>query len=228
MSKNRAPARPRVSGPDPLFHSAAGQSDLRMLVDVSPDGLALTDGAGTVLAASRRLAEMFGYDTAELVGNPVELLIPAGLPAGHRGHLASYACRPIPRPMEDGLRLLGMRKDRTTFPAEISLSPLPAEEGQIIVAVIRDVTQLTLLEDQAAAAAAETARTRADYQLHDTVVSRLFIAGLLLQTAADLPAEEVRQRIGEAAEHLDDTIREIRDTVFAMTIPPATTTCQAV
>ena len=171
---------------------------------------------------------MFGYDPAELVGNPVELLIPAGLRRAHRGHLASYARRPIPRPMGDGLRLLGMRKDQTTFPAEISLSPLFAEEGQIIVAVIRDVTQLAVLEDQAAAAAAATARTQTGYRLQDTVVSRLFTAGLLLQAAADLPADQVRQRIGEAAEHLDDTIREIRDTVFAMTIPPAAVTGQAV
>jgi PAS domain S-box-containing protein len=182
------------------------------------DGLALTDGAGTLLLASRRLGEMFGYDPAELVGSPVELLIPSGLRAAHRGHLAGYARRPIPRPMGKGLRFIGLRKDQTTFPAEISLSPAPAEAGQFIVAVIRDVTQLVLLEDQAPTAVAEAVRIQADYQLHDIVVRRLFVAGLLLQTAADRPAEAARQAIQAVADQLDDTISEIRDAVFRMNI----------
>jgi len=56
-------------------------------------------------------------------------------------------------------------------------------------------------------------------QLHDTIVSRLFIAGLLLQTAAGRPADASKQAILEAAEHLDDAVREIRDTVFRMNPP---------
>jgi PAS domain S-box-containing protein len=219
MSKNRAPIRLRPSGAGPLTSPAGSQAILRELVEASPDGLALTDGAGTLVLTSRRLEEMFGYDPAELVGSPVEVLIPVGLRAAHRGHRASYARSPRARPMGEGLRLLGLRKDQTTFPAEISLSLVPAEVGQFTLAVIRDVTQLAALEDQAAVAAAETARARADYRLHDSVVSRLFITGLLLQTAAELPADALRQRILAAAEDLDETIREIRDTVFT-TIPP--------
>ena len=219
MSKNRAPTRLPAARTGPLSPSAAVQSILRSLADAPADGIALTDGAGTLLLASPRLGEMFGYDPAELVGSPVELLIPSGLRVAHRGHLAGYARQPVPRPMGKGMRLVGLRKDQTTFPAQISLSPAPAEVGQFIVAVIRDVTQLVLLEDQAPAAVAETFRIRADYQLHDIVVSRLFAAGLLLQTAADQPPDAARQAILEAAEHLDEAIREIRDAVFRMRSP---------
>ncbi len=218
MSKNRAPTRLPASKTGPLSPAAAVLSILRKLADASADGIALTDGAGTLLLASPRLGEMFGYDPAELVGSPVELLIPSDLRVAHRGHLASYARRPVPRPMGKGLRLVGLRKDQTTFPAQISLSPAPAEVGQFIVAVIRDVTQLVLLEDQAPAAVAETFRIRADYQLHDIVVSKLFAAGLILQAAADQPADAARQAILEAADQLDDTISDIRDAAFRMNI----------
>lgn len=218
MSKNRAPTRMPESRIGPPSPSAAAQSILRKLVDATPDGLALTDGAGTLLLASRRLEEMFGYDPAELVGSPVERLIPSGLRVAHRDHLAGFARHPVPRSMGKGLRLVGLRKDQTTFPAQISLSPAPAEVGQFIVAVIRDVTQLVLPEDKIPPGVAETVAIQADNQLHDMVVSRLFAAGLLLQTAADRPAASARQAILEVADQLDDTISDIRDAAFRMNI----------
>ncbi len=218
MSKNRAPTRLPASRTGPPSPAAAVQSILRKLVDASADGVAVTDGAGTVLLASPRLGDMFGYDPAELVGSPVERLIPSGLRVAHREHLAGYARRPVSRPMGPGLRLVGLRKDQTTFPAQISLSPAPAEVGQFIVTVVRDVTQLVLLEEQAPVAVAETVRIQFDYQLHDMVVGRLFAAGLLLQAAADQPADAARQAILEAADQLDDTISDIRDAAFRANI----------
>src|SRR6266568_2738904 len=216
MSEDRTAFGLRVPRASPPSQSAAVLYMLRELVDASPDGLALTDGAGTLVLVNRRLEEMFGYDSAELLGNPVELLIPAGLRAVHRGHRADWAQSTPARSMGTGVQLLGLRKDETTFPAEISLSPVPAEVGRYIVAVIRDVTHLRRLEEQAAAAAADAARVRAGNELHNTIVSRLFITGLLLQTAADLPADAARRSIVNILEHLDDIIRQIRDAVFSM------------
>ncbi len=219
MSEDRTVTGLRASRASRPSQSAAIQYMLRELVDASPDGLALTDGAGALVLVNRRLEEMFGYDSAELLGSPVEQLIPAGLRAAHRGHRADYATSPRERPMGAGPQLVGLRKDGTTFPAEISLGPLTAEVGRFIVAVIRDVTQLRRLEAQAAVAVADASRVRADDELHNTVVSGLFIAGLLLQTAADLPADAARQRIVSTLEHLDDIIRQIRDAVFSMNTP---------
>ncbi len=219
MSEDRTVTGLRASRASRPSQSAAIQYMLRELVDASPDGLALTDGAGALVLVNRRLEEMFGYDSAELLGSPVEQLIPAGLRAAHRGHRADYAKSPRERPMGAGPQLVGLRKDGTTFPAEVSLGPLTAEVGRFIVAVIRDVTQLRRLEAQAAVAVADAARVRADDELHNTVVSGLFITGLLLQTAADLPADAARQRIVSTLEHLDDIIRQIRDAVFSMNTP---------
>ncbi len=219
MSEDRTVTGLRASRASRPSQSAAVQYMLRELVDASPDGLALTDGAGALVLVNRRLEEMFGYDSAELLGSPVEQLIPAGLRAAHRGHRADYATSPRERPMGAGPQLVGLRKDGTTFPAEVSLGPLTAEVGRFTVAVVRDVTQLRRLEAQAAVAVADASRVRADDELHNTVVSGLFIAGLLLQTAADLPADAARQRIVSTLEHLDDIIRQIRDAVFSMNTP---------
>ena len=87
---------------------------------------------------NRRLAEMFGYEHAELIGRPVESLIPVGLRAAHRSHRAAYAQAPEARPMGAGARLVGLRKDGATFPVEISLSPVRATARQLTLAVVRD------------------------------------------------------------------------------------------
>jgi len=99
----------------------------RSLVDVLQDGVALADGDGALVMASRRLEEMFGYEHGELLGQPVERLIPADLQAAHRSHRATYAEAPRSRPRSD--RLVGLRKDGTTFPVEISLSPVTTAAG---------------------------------------------------------------------------------------------------
>src|SRR6266568_5832309 len=120
MSEDRTAFGLRVPRASPPSQSPAVLYMLSELVDASPDGLALTDGAGTLVLVNRRLEEMFGYDSAELLGSPVELLIPAGLRAVHRGHRADCAQSTRERPMGAGPQLVGLRKDGTTFPAEVS------------------------------------------------------------------------------------------------------------
>ena len=84
---------------------------------------------------------MFGYEHAELIGQPVESLIPADLRAAHRSHRAAYAQAPKAGPMGARAGLVGLRKDGTTFPVEISLSPVPTATGRFTLAVVRDITQ---------------------------------------------------------------------------------------
>ena len=217
-------ALPRGSTPTGSNLPAARASDrnraavtsaaVRSLVDTIQDGVALADSDGVLAVASRRLEEMFGYEHGELLGQRVERLIPADLQAAHRSHRATYAKAPRIRPMTD--RLVGLRKDATTFPVEVSLSPVATAAGHFAFAVIRDVTAARLLEDLIDLTRCAVTPKQAHHgrELLDTIIARLFQLGLSLQAAIDLPADMARERIEEALEHLDDTIREIRDTAF--------------
>jgi anti-anti-sigma factor len=189
---------------------------VRSLVDALQDGVALTRDDGTLALANLRLEEMFGYEHAELTGRPVESLVPVDQRAAHRDHRAAYARAPAARPMGAGARLVALRKDGTTFPVEISLSPVATTTGSYTLTVIRDVTEARRLADLADLARAAVTAKQADrsQELLDSITNSLYNVGLSLSTAADLPHEAASQVIEEALRHLDDIIREIRDSVF--------------
>jgi PAS domain S-box-containing protein len=188
---------------------------LRQLIDALDDGIALTSQDGTIVLANRRLAAMLGYQPADLAGQPVEALVPAGLREAHRRHRAGYARRPVARPMADRARLVAARRDGGTVPVTITLTPVPTAGGHLVLAVVRDAghaqhkDDLTALLSAAAAREAELTR-----ELLDRVVTSLFHAGLSLQAATGLSADAARERISDALRHLDDTVHEIRDHIF--------------
>ncbi len=209
-----APRPASVRADDPALPSAVTSAEVRSLVDALQDGVALADGDGALALASRRLEEMFGYEHGELLGQTIERLIPADLQAADRSHRPTCAEAPRTRPMAD--RLVGLRKDATTFPVEISFSPVTTAADLFAFAVIRDVTAARQLEDliDLARSAVTAEQAHRGRELLDTIINRLFQVGLSLQAVIDLPADMVGQRIEEALRHLDDTIREIRDTAF--------------
>jgi anti-anti-sigma factor len=192
---------------------------LWQLIDALGDGLALTSQDGEIVLVNRRCAEMFGYDRKELVGRPIESLVPANLRAVHEQYRADYAKAPQARPMAERARLVALRRDGGSLPVEISLSPVPTATGHFVLAVIRDATRDRRREDLADLARAAVAEhTRREQELLDRVVQRLFQVGLSMQAAADLPSEVARGRITEALRQLDDTIHEIRDYAFSVSV----------
>jgi PAS domain S-box-containing protein len=113
---------------------------LRELLEAAPDAILEVDRDGRIVLLNAVAEKMFGYSREELLGQPVELLIPFDLRGRHEQHRSAYKSHPTTRPMGSGLDLYAQRKDGTRFPVEISLSPVKSDEGLRVSAIVRDVT----------------------------------------------------------------------------------------
>ena len=118
----------------------ASEARFRGLLDAAPDAMVIVDPTGRIVIANRQAQAMFGYTVEELVGQPVEILIPEGYGATHAQHRDRYAASLRARPMGAGLALSARRKDGGEFPVEISLSPLETAEGPLVSASVRDIS----------------------------------------------------------------------------------------
>jgi PAS domain S-box-containing protein len=117
-------------------------------LEAAPDAIMQVDAEGRIILLNRVTEDMFGYTRDELLGQPVEVLIPQELHARHAVHRAHYRQNPMTRAMGSGLVLEGIRKDGSRFPVEISLSPSSMEEGFRVTAIIRDTTERRMAEDR--------------------------------------------------------------------------------
>lgn len=114
---------------------------VRELLESAPDAIIEVDESGTIVLLNRSTEAMFGYRRDELIGQPVEILIQIELHALHAGYRRSYSSHPTTRPMGRGLNLEAQRKDGSRIPVEISLSPVPTDDGLRVLAIIRDVSE---------------------------------------------------------------------------------------
>ena len=118
----------------------------RRLLESAPDGVIIVDDQGRIVLISSQGEKMFGYGGGELMGRSVEVLVPQDLRDIHARHRAAYFQSPHARSMGAGLELLGIRKDGTRFPVEISLSPIVSKQGPLVMSVVRDVTERNATE----------------------------------------------------------------------------------
>jgi len=125
-----------------------GDGKFRRLLEAAPDAMVIVDRSGRMLLVNAQTESMFGYTRQELLDQPVEILIPEHFRHSHQQNRDAYHNAPHPRPMGSGLELLGRRKDGSTFPVEISLSPLDDQgDGVLVTAAIRDVTERKRAEE---------------------------------------------------------------------------------
>ena len=120
----------------------------RELLEAAPDAIIEVDSQGRIALLNQAAERSFGYERQELLGQPVETLVPEAMRAGHVQHRARYWDHPVTRPMGAALDLRARRKDGTSFPVEISLSPVKSEDGFRVTAVIRDISERRLAEDR--------------------------------------------------------------------------------
>jgi PAS domain S-box-containing protein len=112
----------------------------RGLLEAAPDAMVIVDVAGEIQLVNAQTERLFGHTRQELVGLPVEVIVPERFRGGHRLHREWYATAPCPRAMGVGRELYALHQDGREFPVEISLSPLESTTGLLLVAAIRDVT----------------------------------------------------------------------------------------
>ncbi|NGY58009.1 PAS domain S-box protein [Lentzea sp. NEAU-D13] len=175
----------------------------RQLVLAAPDAMLIVDEHGTIALVNEQTERLFGYGREDLVGQSIELLIPARLRETHVGHRQRYLKDPRHRRMGTGIELAGLRRDGSQIPVEISLAPLDTEQGTMVSAAIRDISErreaeqkLADARDKAVAAAELKSQFVAmvSHEIRTPMNGVIGLADLLLDT----PLASTQRRYVEA------------------------------
>ncbi len=154
----------------PGYEEVLTDGHYRAVFEASPDAMLVVDSSGVIRDLNPQAVSMFGWSREEMEGSGVERLIPAASRSRHERHRMRYAEAPRPRPMGQGLGLQALRKDGTTFPVEISLSPGKLASGpEHVICTIRDITSWKRMRwlSRMKLKAAENERKHLSRELHD-------------------------------------------------------------
>ena len=192
------------------------EGKFRGLLELAPDAMVIVDEQRRITLINAQTEALFGYRRAELLGRPIEMLIRERHHGTYPAQLAAFMINPWVGPLRPMIDLLGVRKDGTEFPIEVSLGPLKTEAGILVSNAIRDVTERRQIETRLA----EASKAKSDFlasMSHELRTPLNAIMGFseMIRDAVIGPVD-VRYReyggdIHESGRHLQNIINDILD-----------------
>ena len=195
-----------MSGPadDPIAEPALGTVDaeglFRLAAESLPSGVLVVGPDGRIALVNKELERQFGYSRDELVGEPVDMLLPPHLRAGHAGQREAFMRVPETRAMGAGLDLFGRRRDGSMFPVEVGLNPIHTAHGTFVLAAVVDITVRRQVE--------QTTRVIEGQLEFERLVAELSVQFI------NVPADEVDDAIRAALGRIGEALELDRCTFF--------------
>jgi two-component system sensor kinase FixL len=206
------------------------EDKFRLAVEASPSGMVMIDSSGAIVLVNAETERLFGYGRAELIGQPIDILVPAQLRGRHLLHRRDFISQPVARRMGAGRDLYGVRKDGTEFPVEIGLNPIQTQSDLLVLSVIVDITERKLAEKRVQNLQSELlhlSRLTTMGQMASSLAHELnqplaaisnYVEGCRLLLEKDAPADQSMLRdtmalVSEQALRASNIIRRLREFV---------------
>ena len=205
---------------------------LREMLLIAAHPIVMSDADGRIVLANPAAHRAYGYDAGELLGVPIELLVPERLRSQHEAHRAKFNASTAAQMGRPGMDLVGRRKDGTEFPVEVGLAPVVGSRGALVAAFVTDVSErrksdAKILEYQEKlrrlafdwALAEERERRRIAAHLHDGVGQTLALTQNKLAATRSAPPDSIPATIDECVRLIEESIAQTRSLTFDLSPP---------
>ncbi len=186
------------------------QERFRSLLEAAPDAMVIVDEKAEIVLVNRQVVNLFGYEPDELLGRPIETLVPERYRQGHHALRDGFLGHPGVRPMGSGRELYAVRKDGSEFAVEISLSPLLTEEGILVSAAVRDITERLRLQREADRLRDELVAT-VSHELRTPLTSIIGYVELMMDLGEEAISEPARRMLEVIERNANRELRLVND-----------------